>query len=56
VLVLVWRPAAGAAAGAGGHHPVLAGAAAAAAISVAVGLAPLPVSAVAQERARDVGW
>jgi STE24 endopeptidase len=40
---------------AGRRHPVLAGAAAAAAISVAVGLASLPVSAVAQERARDVG-
>jgi STE24 endopeptidase len=40
---------------AGRRHPALAGAAAAAAISVAVGLASLPVSAVAQERARDVG-
>jgi STE24 endopeptidase len=40
---------------AGRRHPVLAGAAAAAALSVAVGLAPLPVSAIAQERARDVG-
>ncbi|MEO8687374.1 MAG: M48 family metalloprotease [Solirubrobacteraceae bacterium] len=40
---------------AGRRHPVVAGAFAAAAISVAVGLAPLPVSAIAQERARDVG-
>ena len=40
---------------AGRRRPVLAGAAAAAALSVAVGLAPLPVSAIAQERARDVG-
>jgi STE24 endopeptidase len=40
---------------AGRRHPVLAGAAAAAALSVAVGIAPLPVSAIAQERARDVG-
>jgi STE24 endopeptidase len=40
---------------AGGRHPVLAGAAAAAAISVVVGLAPLPVRAVARERAMDVG-
>jgi STE24 endopeptidase len=40
---------------AGRRHPVLAGAAAAAALSVAVGLAPLPVSAISQERARDVG-
>jgi STE24 endopeptidase len=40
---------------AGRRHPVLAGAAAAAALSVAVGLAPLPVSAIAQQRARDVG-
>src|SRR5215211_5613494 len=40
---------------AGRRRPVLAGAATAAALSVAVGLAPLPVRAVAQERARDVG-
>jgi STE24 endopeptidase len=40
---------------AGRRRPVLAGAAAAAAISVVVGLAPLPVRAIAQERARDVG-
>ena len=40
---------------AGRRRPALAGAAAAAALSVAVGLAPLPVSAIAQERARDVG-
>ncbi len=40
---------------AGRRRPVVAGAIAAAALSVAVGLAPLPVSAIAQERARDVG-
>ena len=40
---------------AGRRRPVMAGAAAAAAISVALGLAPLPVSAIARERARDVG-
>jgi STE24 endopeptidase len=40
---------------AGRRHPVVAGAVAAAALSAAVGLAPLPVSAIAQERARDVG-
>ena len=34
---------------------MLAGAAAAAAISVVLGLAPLPVSAIARERAKDVG-
>jgi STE24 endopeptidase len=37
------------------RRPVLAGAAAAAALSVALGLAPLPVSAIARERAKDVG-
>ena len=37
------------------RRPVLAGAAAAAALSVALGLAPLPVRAVARERAKDVG-
>jgi STE24 endopeptidase len=36
-------------------RPVLAGAAVAAAISVAVGVAALPLSAVARERAKDVG-
>jgi STE24 endopeptidase len=40
---------------AGARRPVLAGAAAAAAISLVVGLAPLPVRAVARERAKDVG-
>jgi len=39
----------------GERRPVLAGAATAAAISVVLGLAPLPVSAVARERAKDVG-
>ena len=37
------------------RRPVLAGAAVAAAISVAAGLAALPLSAVARERAKDVG-
>ncbi|HYM59081.1 MAG TPA: M48 family metalloprotease [Solirubrobacteraceae bacterium] len=37
------------------RRPVLAGATAAAALSVALGLAPLPVSALARERAKDVG-
>lgn len=37
------------------RRPVLAGAAAAAVLSVAVGVAALPISAVARERARDVG-
>jgi STE24 endopeptidase len=40
---------------AGLKRPVLAGAAVAAAISVATGLAVLPLSAVARERAKDVG-
>ena len=40
---------------AGRRRPVVAGAAAAAAISVALGVATLPVSAIASERARDVG-
>ena len=40
---------------AGRRRPVAAAAVAAAALSVAVGLAPLPVSAIAQQRARDVG-
>jgi STE24 endopeptidase len=40
---------------AGLRRPVLAGAAVAAAISVALGVAALPLSAVARERAKDVG-
>jgi STE24 endopeptidase len=40
---------------AGSRHPVLAGGAAAAALSVTVGLATLPVGAIASQRARDVG-
>jgi STE24 endopeptidase len=40
---------------AGLRRPVLAGAAVAAAISLAVGVAALPLSAVARERAKDVG-
>jgi STE24 endopeptidase len=39
----------------GARRPVLAGAVTAAAISVVLGLAPLPVSAIARERAKDVG-
>jgi STE24 endopeptidase len=39
----------------GERRPVLAGAATAAAISVVLGLAPLPVSAISRERAKDVG-
>jgi STE24 endopeptidase len=37
------------------RRPVLAGAVVGAALSVAVGLAPLPVRAIARERAKDVG-
>lgn len=37
------------------RRPALAGAAAGAALSLAIGLAPLPVRAVSRERARDVG-
>ena len=37
------------------RRPLLAGAAVAAAISVATGVAALPLSAVARERAKDVG-
>jgi STE24 endopeptidase len=55
VLVLVVRRPPARLLRAGRRHPVIAGAATAAALSVAVGLAALPVSAVAQERARDVG-
>ncbi len=40
---------------AGRRRPVLAAAGAAAALSVAVGVAQLPVGAIAQQRARDVG-
>lgn len=37
------------------RRPVLAGAAAAAALSLVLGLAPLPIRAIARERAKDVG-
>jgi len=40
---------------AGRRRPVAAGAATAAALSLAIGLAALPVGAIAQQRARDVG-
>jgi len=55
VLVLLVRRAPARLREAGRRRPVLAGAGAAAAISVVLGLAPLPVSAVARERAKDVG-
>jgi STE24 endopeptidase len=55
VLVVVWRRAPARLRAAGERHPVLTGAAAAAGISVLLGLAQLPVSAIATQRARDVG-
>jgi STE24 endopeptidase len=55
VLVLLVRKAPPRLRGTGARHPVLAGAAVTAAISVALGLTTLPVSAVARERAKDVG-
>jgi STE24 endopeptidase len=55
VLVLLVRKAPPRLRAAGARHPVLTGAAATAAISIALGLATLPVSAVARERAKDVG-
>ena len=55
VLILVVRKAPPRLRSVGTRHPVLAGAAVTAAISVALGLATLPVSAVARERAKDVG-
>jgi STE24 endopeptidase len=55
VLVLVWRKAPARLRGPGRRHPVLTGAAAAAGISVALGVAALPVSAIARQRAKDVG-
>jgi STE24 endopeptidase len=55
VLVLLVRKAPPRLRGVGGRHPVRAGAAVTAAISVALTVATLPVSAVARERAKDVG-
>jgi STE24 endopeptidase len=55
VLILLVRKAPPRLRSVGARHPVLAGAAVTAAISVALGLATLPVSAVARERAKDVG-
>jgi STE24 endopeptidase len=55
VLVLLVRKAPPRLRAVGARHPVLAGAVVTAAISVALGLATLPVSAVARERAKDVG-
>jgi STE24 endopeptidase len=55
VLVVVVRKAPPRIRAFGARRPVLAGAATAAAISVVLGLAPLPVSAISRERAKDVG-
>jgi STE24 endopeptidase len=55
VLVLLVRKAPALLRRPGARRPVLTGAAAAAAISLALGLAPLPVRAIARERAKDVG-
>jgi STE24 endopeptidase len=55
VLILIVRKAPPRLRSVGARHPVLAGAAVTAAISVALGLATLPVSAVARQRAKDVG-
>jgi STE24 endopeptidase len=55
VLVLVWRTAPPHLRTAGRRHPVLVGGAATAAISVALGVAALPVAAISRERAKDVG-
>jgi STE24 endopeptidase len=55
VLVLLVRRPPGRLRRAGSRRPIVAGAAAAAAISVAVGVASLPVAAISQQRARDVG-
>ena len=55
VLVLVWRRAPARLRAAGERHPVLTGAATAAGVSVLLGLATLPLSAIATQRARDVG-
>jgi STE24 endopeptidase len=55
VLVLLVRKAPARLRRPGARRPVLTGAAAAAAISLALGLAPLPVRAIARERAKDVG-
>jgi STE24 endopeptidase len=55
VLIVLVRKASPRVRAIGERRPVLAGAATAAAISVVLGLAPLPVSAIARERAKDVG-
>jgi STE24 endopeptidase len=55
VLVFLVRRAPERLRAAGRRRPVLAGAGAAAAISIVIGVATLPVSAVARERAKDVG-
>ena len=55
VLVILVRKAPPRLRALGERRPVLAGAATAAAISLVLGLAPLPVSAIARERAKDVG-
>jgi STE24 endopeptidase len=55
VLVVLVRRAPERVRAAGERRPVLAGAATAAVVSLLLGLAPLPVAAVARERAKDVG-
>jgi Zn-dependent protease with chaperone function len=55
VLVVLVRRAPERVRAAGERRPVLAGAATAAVISLVLGLVPLPVAAVARERAKDVG-
>src|SRR3954468_14390136 len=55
VLVLIWRRAPERLRESGRRHPILVAAAATAAISVALGVATLPVAAIARERAKDVG-
>jgi STE24 endopeptidase len=55
VLVLIWRKAPARLRASGERHPVLVGTATAAGISVLLGLATLPVGAIATQRARDVG-
>ena len=55
VLVVIVRKAPPRIRAFGARRPVLAGAATAAGISLVLGLAPLPVSAISRERAKDVG-
>ena len=55
VLIVLVRKAPARLRGPGARRPVLTGAAAGAGISLALGLATLPVRAIARERAKDVG-